>query len=80
MDLVISSILTIVTAATPLVFAAQGELVVEKSGVLNLGVEGMMIMGAIAAFATAVSMDSAILAIALKRISHVALATPEVDE
>ncbi|MCP4996406.1 MAG: ABC transporter permease [Gammaproteobacteria bacterium] len=63
LDLVISSILTIVTAATPLVFAAQGELVVEKSGVLNLGVEGMMIMGAISAFATAVGTGSAILAI-----------------
>lgn len=63
MDLVISSILTIVTAATPLVFAAQGELVVEKAGVLNLGVEGMMIMGAISAFATAVGTGSAILAI-----------------
>ena len=41
-------------AATPLIFAALGELVVEKSGVLNLGVEGMMIIGAICGFATAV--------------------------
>lgn len=63
MDLVIPSILTIVTAATPLVFASQGELVVEKSGVLNLGVEGMMIMGAISSFATAVGTGSALLAI-----------------
>ena len=39
--------LSIITASTPLVFAAVGEIVVEKSGVLNLGVEGMMIMGAI---------------------------------
>ena len=38
------AILTVVTAATPLVFAAVGETVVEKAGVLNLGVEGMMIM------------------------------------
>lgn len=44
-------LLTIITAATPLVIAAIGELVTERAGVLNLGVEGMMIMGAVCAFA-----------------------------
>jgi general nucleoside transport system permease protein len=44
-------LLTIVTAATPLVISAVGELVTERAGVLNLGVEGMMIMGAVCAFA-----------------------------
>src|SRR5690606_4010390 len=43
--------ITIATAATPLLIAAMGELVVERSGVLNLGVEGMMIMGAVTGFA-----------------------------
>ncbi|MGH6761598.1 MAG: ABC transporter permease [Phyllobacterium sp.] len=46
-------LLTIATAATPLLIAAMGELVVERSGVLNLGVEGMMIMGAVTGFGVA---------------------------
>jgi general nucleoside transport system permease protein len=41
----------VLVAATPLIFAALGEVVVEKAGVLNLGVEGMMVIGAIAGFA-----------------------------
>ena len=45
--------LTIITASTPLVIASLGELVTERAGVLNLGVEGMMIMGAVGAFAVA---------------------------
>ena len=48
----------IVTAATPLFLAALGELVAERSGVLNLGVEGMMVMGAASGFAIAYETDS----------------------
>ena len=44
-------ILTILLTSVPLIFAATGELVAERSGVLNLGVEGMMLMGAVSAFA-----------------------------
>lgn len=47
--------------SVPIMLAATGELVVEKSGVLNLGVEGMMIMGAICGFATAVATGSPLL-------------------
>ena len=51
MDILLATALTIITAATPLLYAALGELVTEKSGVLNLGVEGMILLGAVCGFA-----------------------------
>jgi ABC-type uncharacterized transport system permease subunit len=45
--------LSVIAASTPLLLAAAGELVVERAGVLNLGVEGMMIMGAACGYAGA---------------------------
>ena len=48
-------IASLMVAATPILLAGIGELVVEKAGVLNLGVEGMMITGAVAGFAIAVT-------------------------
>jgi general nucleoside transport system permease protein len=54
MDFAVDILLGIIVAATPLLYAALGELVAEKSGVLNLGVEGMMVVGAIAAFSTTI--------------------------
>jgi simple sugar transport system permease protein len=58
-----SVILTIITASTPLLLAAIGELVVERSGVLNLGVEGMMVMGAVCGFGAAFATGSPLLGV-----------------
>lgn len=52
---------SLMVAAVPIMLAAIGELVVEKSGVLNLGVEGMMIMGAICGFIAAAETASPVL-------------------
>ena len=57
-EFIIALITGTVVAATPLVYAGLGELVAERAGVLNLGVEGMMLVGALAAFAVGVSTGS----------------------
>lgn len=57
----IAMIVGTVIAATPLIYAALGELVVERSGVLNLGVEGMMLVGAVTGFAVGVHSGSLLL-------------------
>src|ERR1700761_2734900 len=54
-------ILSVLAASTPLLIAATGELVAERSGVLNLGVEGMMIMGAACGFGAALLSGSIII-------------------
>jgi simple sugar transport system permease protein len=53
-DFLIAALITVVGLTTPILLAGLGELVVEKAGVLNLGVEGMMLIGAISGFAVTV--------------------------
>ena len=61
MGLLEAIIISVIAASTPLLLAAAGELVVERSGVLNLGLEGMMIMGAACGFAAAYFTGSVII-------------------
>ncbi len=64
---------SLMVAATPILLAATGELIVERSGVLNLGVEGMMIFGAIAGFVAAVKTGSPLLGFALAAVAGAAM-------
>jgi simple sugar transport system permease protein len=59
--LLVSFVMTVAMAATPILLASLGELVAEKAGVLNLGVEGMMLIGAVTGFAAATLTGSAYL-------------------
>ncbi|MDO8884308.1 MAG: ABC transporter permease [Pseudotabrizicola sp.] len=54
-------IAALMVASVPIILAAIGELIVERAGVLNLGVEGMMIMGAVCGFIMAVQTGSAVM-------------------
>ncbi len=63
LDITVAIIVATMTAATPLLFAALGEMITEKSGVLNLGVEGMMIVGAVTGFAVTVSVGNPVVGI-----------------
>jgi simple sugar transport system permease protein len=62
-ELIVAIIITVAGAATPILLAALGELVVERSGVLNLGLEGMMLIGAVITVAVTLTTGNHLLAI-----------------
>ncbi len=72
--ILVSILMTLVAASTPILLAALGELVTEKAGVLNLGVEGMMLCGAVAGFAVAFSTGSTMLGLLAAMMAGVATA------
>jgi ABC-type uncharacterized transport system permease subunit len=72
--ILVSIFMTLAAAATPILLAGLGELVTEKAGVLNLGVEGMMLCGAVAGFAVAYSTGSVPLGLLAATLAGVAAA------
>lgn len=73
LDSVIFVLAGTLAAATPLLFAAMGEAVVEKSGVLNLSIEGMMAVGAATGFVVATLTGSYITGFAIAAIASALL-------
>ena len=71
LELILGILQIVLIATTPLVFAGIGELVTEKSGVLNLGVEGMMLVGAVSAFIILVITGSYFLAFFVSILSGI---------
>ena len=72
-ELIIGILNIVLISTTPLVFAGIGELVTEKSGVLNLGLEGLMLVGAVTGFITLVLTGNYFYSLILSIISGVIL-------
>lgn len=72
-SVLILSIVSAVAAGTPILFAALGEIMAERSGVMNLGVEGMMLVGGVTGFWTGVQTESLVLALAAGALAGGAL-------
>jgi simple sugar transport system permease protein len=73
LEIPVAILVATLRAATPLVLAGFGELVTERSGVLNLGVEGMMLMGASIGFIGTVATGSPIVGLLLAMLAGAAL-------
>ena len=74
-NLLIEIFIGITIASAPLIFAAIGELLVERSGVLNLGVEGMMIVGALLGFIVISHTNNPYLAVLAALLAGMAIAS-----
>ena len=68
-------ILTIIATSIPLLLAATGELITEKSGVLNLGVEGMMLSGAVGALGAVLWLENPYFGIIAGALSGIFMAS-----
>ncbi|MDJ1006332.1 MAG: ABC transporter permease [Paracoccaceae bacterium] len=71
--LIVAMLVAAMRTATPLIFAALGELIVEKAGCVNLGVEGMMLVGAVTGFAVGYTTGNFALAFAVGAIAGAVL-------
>lgn len=73
-DTIVAILVATMRAGTPLLFAALGELITEKSGVLNLGIEGMMLMGAVTGFIATVLTGNPLIGVLAAMLAGMAMA------
>lgn len=73
-EVILALLAATVQSGTPVLFATLGEILTEKGGILNLGVEGMMLVGALAGFLTALSTGSPVLGVLAGCLAGAALA------
>ncbi len=73
LDLILNTVARALAFSTPLLWAALGEIYAERSGVVNLGVEGMMIMGAVIGFIVAQSTGLPYLALVIAALTGMAM-------
>jgi len=74
-NLLVSTLAVTIRAGTSLLYATLGEIYTERSGILNLGLEGMMIVGAVSAFAAAFATESLLIGILAALASSAVLAS-----
>ena len=72
-DTIVAILIATMRAGTPLLFAALGELMAEKAGVLNLGIEGMMLAGAVAGFIAMVLTGSPLIGVLAAMVAGMAM-------
>lgn len=72
--LIINILAATIIAGTPLMLAALGELVSERAGMLNLGLEGMLLMGAVIGFIAAVTTGNAVIGVMMAMLAGIAMA------
>ncbi|HJO72002.1 MAG: ABC transporter permease [Rhodospirillales bacterium] len=72
-DTIVAILVATMRAGTPLLFAALGELITEKAGVLNLGIEGMMLVGAVAGFIAMVLTGSPLIGVLAAMVTGMAM-------
>jgi simple sugar transport system permease protein len=73
-ELIIAILYSAVRAGTPVLYATLGELLTERSGILNLGLEGIMLLGAMTAVAVNVTTGDALLSVMAAGLAGIALA------